>query len=199
MSSCRVLSVCVLLYSVCVLFVFAEYIELVDGTMLVLLDMLNTWAVATDAAVGVKARVSLPPPPERVQFISPAWKLPVELPTLPAVGAPVADKARFIQEAVTVLMIFLDEINPEGDDYIRHARKMVLLRLEAVSTGAEAWLRECDHAIAKKQTGWASSPRYADNKERGTSERKSVDDGSGEDDSEAAARSRRRERRRERA
>lgn len=183
-----------------VLSVCAEYIELVDGTMLVLLDMLNTWAVATDAAVGVKARVSLPPAPERVEFISPTWKLPVELPTLPAVGAPVADKARFIQEAVTVLMIFLDEINPEGNDYIRHARKTVLLRLEAVSTGAEAWLRECDHAIAKKQKGWASSPRYADNKERrGASERKSLDDDSGEDDSEAAARSRRRERRRERA
>lgn len=50
---------------------------------------------------------------------SPAWKLPIELPKLPPIGASVPDKARFIQEAITMLMIFLDEVNPEGDDYIR--------------------------------------------------------------------------------
>ena len=50
-------------------------------------------------------------------------------------------------------MIFLDEINAEGDEYKRQSRKQALFRLEAVSTGAEQWVREYERHAAKHRRG----------------------------------------------
>lgn len=156
----------------------SELIELVDETLKVLHEMLVTWSAATATAIGVRANVTLPPPPPPVEYMSPAWKLPIELPVLPPVSASVADKARFIQEAVTVLMIYLDEINAEGDDYIRQSRKAVLLRLEAVSTGAESWVREYERvarAAERKVRKVRDSRRSSRRDYEGEYERKSAD------------------------
>lgn len=168
--------------------------------MRVLHEMLGTWSVATHAAVGVRARVSLPPPPPPVEYLSPAWKLPVDMPALPPVSAPVADKARFLQEAVTMLMIFLDELNAEGDDYIRHSRKAVLLRLEALSTATEAWVREYERRLRAKShrsSGGGSSSRLSGARSRNGG---FVDDESGKEDdcscSECGEEESKRERRR---
>ena len=177
-----------LLFHVCVLFhgvtilnaPCAEFIELVDETLKVLHEMLRTWSNATAAAINVRASLDLPPSPPQVEYMSPAWKLPIELPSLPSTGSPVPDKARFIQEAITMLMIFLDEINAEGDEYIRQARKMVLLRLEAVSTGAEAWVRDYERVARiveekARRNAKASSSSTRRDRERDRVEKKSPD------------------------
>jgi hypothetical protein len=167
------------------LVVLPELIELVDETLKVLHEMLVTWSAATATAIGVRANVTLPPPPPPVEYMSPAWKLPIELPVLPPVSASVADKARFVQEAVTVLMIYLDEINAEGDDYIRQSRKAVLLRLEAVSTGAESWVREYERvarAAERKVRKVRDSRRSSRRDYEAEYERKSADAAEDDDD-----------------